>query len=71
TYYRKAPSIPDAHYNLARLFEVRGNELAALRHMREYRRLLERELQDRERAGWRNKDCHGGFYAYSYCLIQR
>lgn len=47
TYYRKAPSIPDAHYNLARLFEVRGNELAALRHMREYRRLLERELQDR------------------------
>ena len=40
-YYLKAHRIPDAHYNLARLYEVSGNELAALRHMREYRRLRE------------------------------
>ena len=43
-YYLRAADIPDAHYNLARLFEVRGDELAALRHMREYRRLLEADI---------------------------
>jgi tetratricopeptide (TPR) repeat protein len=40
-FYAKATSIPDAHYNLARMHEVRGDELAALRHMRLYRNLLE------------------------------
>lgn len=46
-YYVRACDIPDAHYNLARLFEVRGDELAALRHMREYRRLLEADISGR------------------------
>ena len=46
-YYQKASAIPDAHYNLARLFEVRGDELTALRHMREYRRLLEADISGR------------------------
>jgi len=40
-YYRKAPSVPDAHYNLARIFELKGDELAAQRHMRRYRNLLD------------------------------
>jgi len=40
-YYRRAPHIPDAHYNLARIFEVRGDELAFRRHMRRYRSLVE------------------------------
>ena len=40
-YYRQAPSIPDAHYNLARIFEVRGDELSYLRHMRRYKTLLD------------------------------
>lgn len=38
-YYRQATSVPDAHYNLARIFELRGDELRSLRHMREYRML--------------------------------
>lgn len=46
-FYIRACDIPDAHYNLARLFEVRGDELAALRHMREYRRLLEADISGR------------------------
>ena len=40
-YYRRAPSVPDAHFNLARIFELRGDELAAQRHMRSYRQLLD------------------------------
>lgn len=36
-YYRRATNVPDAHYNLARIFELRGDELRSLRHMREYR----------------------------------
>lgn len=46
-FYLRATEIPDAHYNLARLFEVRGDELAALRHMREYRRLLDTDIAGR------------------------
>ena len=42
-YYRQAPSIPDAHYNLARIFEVQGDELSYLRHMRRYKTLMEAE----------------------------
>ena len=38
-YYRQAPNVPDAHYNLARIFELRGDELASRRHMRRYRTL--------------------------------
>lgn len=38
-YYRQAPSVPDAHYNLARIFELRGDELASRRHMRRYKTL--------------------------------
>ena len=41
-YYRQATSVPDAHYNLARIFELRGDELRSLRHMREYRMLSAR-----------------------------
>jgi tetratricopeptide (TPR) repeat protein len=32
---------PDAHYNLARICEMRGDELAALRHLRRYQQLLD------------------------------
>jgi tetratricopeptide (TPR) repeat protein len=39
-YYRRAVSVPDAHYNLARICELRGDELAARRHIREYRRMV-------------------------------
>lgn len=38
-YYRRAAGIPDAHYNLARIFGLRGDELASLRHLRRYRQL--------------------------------
>ena len=41
SYYRKAPDVPDAHYNLARICELQGDEVSALRHMREYRQLLD------------------------------
>jgi len=40
-YYRRAPSVPDAHYNLARIFDLKGDELAAQRHMKNYRQLLD------------------------------
>ena len=40
-YYRQALRIPDAHYNLARICEMQGDELAALRHLRRYQQLLE------------------------------
>lgn len=40
-FYQRAPSVPDAHYNLARIFEIKGDEVSALRHMRQYRQLLE------------------------------
>jgi len=40
-YYRRAPAVPDAHYNLARICELKGDEISARRHMRNYRRLLD------------------------------
>ena len=46
-FYLRAGTIPDAHYNLARLYEVRGDELASLRHMREYRRLIDSDHDER------------------------
>ena len=39
TYYRYAPDVPDAHHNQARIHELRGDELASLRHMRKYEAL--------------------------------
>lgn len=39
-HYRRARSVPDAHYNLARICELRGDELSARRHIREYRRMI-------------------------------
>ncbi len=42
-YYRRADAVPDAHFNLARIFELKGDELASLRHMRRYRALLSSE----------------------------
>ncbi len=42
-YYRRSLAIPDAHYNLSRICELRGDELSALRHMRRYRDLLDQE----------------------------
>jgi tetratricopeptide (TPR) repeat protein len=42
-YYQQAPGIPDAHYNLARIREVQGDEVSAVRHMRAYRDLLDQE----------------------------
>ena len=40
-FYGLAPGVPDAHYNLSRIYEIQGDELSALRHMRQYRQLLE------------------------------
>lgn len=40
-YYEKAPAIPDAQYNLARICELNGDEVSALRHMRQYRDLVD------------------------------
>ncbi len=40
-YYRKAQAIPDAHYNLARIAELSGDEMTTRRHMRRYRELVE------------------------------
>lgn len=42
-YYAQAPEVPDAHYNTARIFEMRGDELASHRHMRRYRGMMEGE----------------------------
>lgn len=42
-FYAQAPGIPDAHYNLARIRELQGDEVSALRHMRHYRDLLDQE----------------------------
>ncbi len=41
SYYLKAPDVPDAHYNLSRIYELEGDEVSALRHMREYRQMLD------------------------------
>ena len=41
SYYRQAANVPDAHYNLARIFELRGDEVSSLRHLRKYRQLLD------------------------------
>jgi tetratricopeptide (TPR) repeat protein len=40
-YYQRAPAVPDAHYNLSRIFEILGDELGARRYMRSYRRMLD------------------------------
>lgn len=40
-FYRRAPAVPDAHYNLSRICEIKGDELSALRYMRQYRELLD------------------------------
>lgn len=42
-YYRKASLVPDAHYNLARIRELEGDEVNARRHLRLYHRLIDRE----------------------------
>ncbi|XOV84773.1 MAG: tetratricopeptide repeat protein [bacterium] len=42
-FYQQAPSIPDAHYNLARIRELQGDEVSALRHMRAYRDLVDEQ----------------------------
>ncbi len=39
-FYRKAPEVPDAHYNLAQIRHQQGNELAYRRHIQCYQRLL-------------------------------
>ena len=44
-FYEQAPAIPDAHYNLARICELRGDEVSAHRHMRHYRDLMDTEDQ--------------------------
>jgi len=40
-FYRLAHGVPDAHYNLARIAELGGDEVSARRHMRRYRELIE------------------------------
>ena len=42
-YYVQAPDVPDAHYNSARICEMRGDEVACRRHMRRYRGMVEAE----------------------------
>jgi tetratricopeptide (TPR) repeat protein len=39
---RVQPAFADCHYNLALLYETAGNKLGAIRHLREYRRLVAR-----------------------------
>ena len=43
-YYQRAPQVPDAHYNLARIRELEGDEISAQRHMKEYETLLSSEV---------------------------
>jgi tetratricopeptide (TPR) repeat protein len=43
-FYQKAPEVPDAHYNLARILELDGDEISAQRHLRAYQSLLENEV---------------------------
>ena len=38
-HYKKADQIPDAHFNLARIYELLGDEFSSHRHMRDYRKL--------------------------------
>ncbi len=45
-FYQRAPSVPDAHYNLARIRELEGDEVNAKRHLRHYQRLV--QLEDLE-----------------------
>ncbi len=40
-HYRMAPDVADAHYNLARIFKMQGDEVSHQRHLGRYRRLLE------------------------------
>ncbi len=49
SFYRQAPGVPDAHYNLARIFDLRGDELASLRHMRKYKAMLSKRGLDGKR----------------------
>lgn len=42
-YYHKAPKVPDAHHNLARIARRQGDELAYRRHHQQYQRLLQKE----------------------------
>lgn len=39
-HYLRAPKVPDAHFNLARIYEILGDELSARRHLRSYEALL-------------------------------
>ncbi len=41
--YSRADGVADAHYNLCRIFELRGDRLAALRHLRRYQQLTGRD----------------------------
>ena len=42
-HYRVASEVPDAHYNLARIFRLQGDQVSAQRHMQFYWRLSGRE----------------------------
>ena len=42
-FYRKAPDVPDAHYNLARIHRQNGDELGYRRHCQCYQRLVEQQ----------------------------
>lgn len=35
-HYGEAPDVPDAHFNLARIFRLNGDQVSSLRHMRRY-----------------------------------
>lgn len=39
-YYQRASEVPDAHYNLARIFRMKDDQVSAQRHMRRYQALL-------------------------------
>lgn len=42
-YYLNAQEVPNAHYNLARIYKMRGDEFSSTRHIRMYHRLNEDE----------------------------
>ncbi len=46
-FYQKAPKVPDAHYNLARIARQSGDDLAYRRHHERYQRLLRKEGKER------------------------
>lgn len=44
--YRRASDVADAHYNLCRIYELKGDQVTALRHLRRYQQLCANDAGD-------------------------